>query len=663
MKKYWSIVSLMAAMAASAAGAAGNTTPTPAGTVITNTATLNFSDFGGTPQPPVDSPPVTTTVLPVPSFVLTPNDGSADVTKPDYTKPGQTNNSVKPGDVVVFPYQITNTGNVPGESYTLGNLPDPTNTVKPGTNVLYFLANPDTNNDGFVSPTELAAAGAPITTISGVNQDQTVKFYQVYTVPTTALNADKFGADPTGTRNPNPARDQGLTFNLPVDANNSNTTTIARKDGGVIGPKNDPTAAGGTPVYNSPEGVPITPDQNGKDTQTANATTTTTTITFTNTIKNNGNRPDTFTVTSTPANVPAGSTITLLKTDGTPFTQTPSVAPGSTTDILVRVTLPAGATSTDAANQPTVTLTVISGNDPAKTDTTKDIVNLPGAKFGDVLPTNPATEPNPTPAVPATPANPSPTDPTAVNVNPAVCTNTTNAFLPMGVKNTGGAPDRFVISGSTTVKLTSGADQAVTVTYYTDTNANGILDAGEVALPTVAGGQDTGLIAPGATLKLVAVIPVPCASAQGTYVINQKAVSPTSGTIPDTNDTVKVGGNGTPPVVTKTVDKTKAQPGDVLTYTISGTNKANANITGAALKDTVPTNTTYVSFVATTTSTGKVLYSTNGTTWNAAAPAAPQADGTTVYAGVDTNNDGTITTADILKPGESISATFKVQVK
>lgn len=36
MKKYWSIVSLMAALAVSVAGAAG----TQAGTVITNTATL-----------------------------------------------------------------------------------------------------------------------------------------------------------------------------------------------------------------------------------------------------------------------------------------------------------------------------------------------------------------------------------------------------------------------------------------------------------------------------------------------------------------------------------------------------------------------------------------------------------------------------------------------
>ncbi|AZI41543.1 DUF11 domain-containing protein [Deinococcus psychrotolerans] len=646
-------------MAVSAAGA----TATPAGTVITNVATLNFSDFNGTDQPPVDSPPVKTTVTPVPSFVLTPNDGSADVTKPDYTKPGQTNNNGKPGDVVVFPYQITNTGNVPGESYTLGNLPDPTGVVKPGTNVLYYLTNPDTNNDGLVSPAELTAAGTAITTISGVNQDQTVKFYQVYTVPTTALNTEKYGADPTGTRNPNTAKDQGLVINLPIDANNSNTTTIARQDGGVIGPKNDPTAVGGTPVYTSPEGVLITPDQNGKDTQTANATVTTTTITFTNTIKNNGNRPDIFTVAPNPANFPAGSTIVLLNPDGTPFTQTPSVNPGGTTDILVKVTLPAGSTSADATKQPTVTLTVISGNDPTKTDTTKDIVNLPGAKFGDVDPKTPGTDPTPVPAVPATPASPDPKDPTAVNVDPKVCTTTTNAFLPMGVKNTGGAPDRFVISGSTSIRLTNGKDELVNVTYYTDTNANGVLDAGEVVLPPVAGGQDTGLIAPGATLKLVAVIPVPCASAQGTYTINQKVVSPTSGTIEDKNDTVKVGGNGTPPVVTKTVDKDKAQPGDVLTYTISGTNKTNANIVKAILKDTVPVNTTYVSFVATSTSTGKVLYSTNGTTWSAAAPAAPQPDGSTIYTGVDTNNDGNITTADILKPGESISAIFKVQVK
>jgi uncharacterized repeat protein (TIGR01451 family) len=665
MKKYWSIVSLMAAMAVSAAGAVG----TPAGTKIENKATLTFSDAGGTTQPPIDSPIVVTTVKAVPSFVLTKDDASTVVTTPDYTKPGQTNSAAKPGDTIVFPYVLTNTGNVPKESYDLGNqAPDAASGVKPGTGVLYFLKNPDTNNDGVVSPAELTAAGTPITTLTGLDPDQKVEFFQVYTVPTDAKGADKYGADPTGTRKDNPL-DGAIKITLAVDANNSNTATVVRNDGGVIGPKTDPTAAGGAPAYPSPEGVIITPDKDGRDSQTANATVTTGVITFTNTIKNNGNRPDTFTVAATPTDFPAGSKVELFNPDGTtPFTVTPNLAPGATADVLVKVTFPAGVPVTDPTKKPTVGLVVTSGNDNTKTDPTKDIVNLPGLKFGDAPGTG--TAPDPAPVTPATPKNPDAKDPTAVSLDPKVCTTTTStsdAYLAMGVRNLGTLNDRFVISGTSTITLTNGTTTPVTVTYFKDTNSNGVLDAGETALPSVAGGQDVGILAPNELVKLIAVIPVPCAAAQGTYKVvqNVKSVDPTDPGKPgtgvagvDENDTVKVGGNGQVPTIDKARDKAEAAPGEVITYTITATNKTNNNVTKAIVKDTVPANTTYSALSATSTSTGKVLYSADGTTWTAGAPATA----TTVYVGVDTNTDGNITTADVLKPGETINVTFKVKI-
>ncbi|MFC6802031.1 hypothetical protein ACFQDE_10160 [Deinococcus caeni] len=60
----------------------------------------------------------------------------------------------------------------------------------------------------------------------------------------------------------------------------------------------------------------ITPS--AADTQTAQATTTTTVVTFTNTVQNTGNRPDVFDITTGQAGFPAGTTVELLKPDGTP---------------------------------------------------------------------------------------------------------------------------------------------------------------------------------------------------------------------------------------------------------------------------------------------------------------------------------------------------------
>ncbi|NTY00732.1 DUF11 domain-containing protein [Deinococcus sp. JMULE3] len=662
MKKHWTLTALIA-LTAGTAHAAG----TAAGTVITNTAEIVFTPEGGTTPTPVPSNPVTTTVLPVPSFTIVLNDGSTDVTTPDYTRPGQTA-TARPGDTVVFPYTLTNTGNVPNESYVLTNTPDPTAAVKTPTGVTYYPASADTNSDGTLSPAEIAAA-TPITTISGVNQDQSVKFFQVYTLPGTATDADKYGADPTGTRQDNPAFNNDPS--VPRDANNSNVTTVDRKDATVIGPKADPDGNGNplTAPYTSPEGVLITPS--ASDTQTAQATTTTTTVTFTNTVQNNGNRPDVFDITTALAGFPTGTIVTLLKPDGTPLTDTDgdgvpdvgSLNPGQTADLLVKVTFPAGSAPTAPGTQPTVTVTTTSSNDPAKKDDTKDIVNLPGLSFG-----NPTPTPGGDPTLPGTPEAGQPGSPSSPIIPPSTCTAGSPAIqstVAMEIANLGSATDTFDVSGTAPIKLTDGTTVTVPVVYSIDANGNKVLDAGDTLLTDTNGNgiPDTGALAAGAELKLIAAVDVPCAAAAQTITLNQTAKSPTTGvTVPDTNDTILVG--KTPVAApSKTVDKAEAKPGEQLTYTIIGKNTSNANVTKAFIKDTLPTNTNYVSFTATSTAAGTILYSTNGTTWSATPIAAPQADGVTVYAGVDTNGNGTIDTGDVLTPGQSITGTFVVTVK
>lgn len=669
MKKHWTLTALIA-LTAGAAHAA-----TEAGTVITNTAEIVFTPEGSTTPTPVESNKVTTTVLPVPSFTIVKNDGSADVTTPDYSKPGQTA-TARPGDTVVFPYTLTNTGNVPNESYVLTNTPDPTAAVKTPGSVTYYPASADTNNDGTLSPAEIAAA-TPITTITGVKLDQSVKFFQVYTVPTTATSADKYGADPTGTRQDNPAFNNDPS--VPRDANNSNVTTVDRKDATLIGPKADPDGNGNpvTAPYASPEGVLITPS--ASDTQTAQATTSTTTITFTNTVQNTGNRADVFDITTAPAGFPTGTIVTLLKPDGTPLTDTDgdgvpdvgSLTPGATADILVKVTFPAGSAPTAPGTLPTVTVTSTSSNDPSKKDDTKDIVNLPGLSFG-----NPTPTPGGDPTIPGTPEAGQPGSPTSPILPPSTCTAGSPAIrstVALEIANLGSAPDTFDVSGVAAIKLTDGTTQNVAVQYFRDTNGNRALDTGELALTDTNGNgiPDTGALAPGAELKLIAAVDVPCAAAAQTITLNQTAKSPTTGvTVPDTNDTILVG--KTPVAApSKTVDKAEAKPGEQLTYTIIGKNTSNANVTKAFIKDTLPANTSFSttrpapalqdSVEAFSTAAGTILYSTNGTTWSAA-KITTLATGGTVYAGVDTNGNGTIDTGDILAPGESITLIFKVTV-
>lgn len=118
-----------------AAHAAG----TPAGTVIQNTATLEFTPPG---EPPVSvpTPPVTTTVQAVCSVSALPNGTVA--------QPGQSA-ALLPGESTTFRYVVTNTGNA-ANTVTLGVRPDVASQFTPGD----LSVHRDANGNGQIDPDE-----------------------------------------------------------------------------------------------------------------------------------------------------------------------------------------------------------------------------------------------------------------------------------------------------------------------------------------------------------------------------------------------------------------------------------------------------------------------------------------------------------------------------
>ena len=119
---------------------------TPAGTVIQNTATLQFLQDDGTPVE-TSSPPVNTTVAAVCSPSVLPNGTVA--------QPGQTANLL-PGESTVFKYTIANTGNA-SNTFALSTAADTASQFTPSDVAIYQ----DSNGNG-----QIDAGESPITQIT-----------------------------------------------------------------------------------------------------------------------------------------------------------------------------------------------------------------------------------------------------------------------------------------------------------------------------------------------------------------------------------------------------------------------------------------------------------------------------------------------------------------
>ncbi len=203
---------MLAAASAAMAGQSSftNNTYTPAGTAITNTATVSFSNANGVAQTPVNSNTVTTTVTPIYGVVVT---------------PGTDAKSGADGTTVIYTVTVYNNGNGP-DSFTLSS--NNTNTTNWTPSSVQF----STQSNG---------SGATNTLTTGtIAQNGSTVVYMVVTIPANA---------PAGTTEATNAVATSTSDNTKSDSDGC--TTTANTDNLSTSTK---TASTATPTI----GVPFT---------------------------------------------------------------------------------------------------------------------------------------------------------------------------------------------------------------------------------------------------------------------------------------------------------------------------------------------------------------------------------------------------------------------
>lgn len=290
-------------------------------------------------------------------------------------------------------------------------------------------------------------------------------------------------------------------------------------------------------------------------------------------IHNTGNATETYNVTYDKSGLEAGSIVQLFKADGaTPLTDTNGdgivdtgpLAAGTTVQIQVKVTLPASYnTPVDDKTSDDVIVTVKPVSDPtALVDTIKlSIVDVTPATVDlfkdDNTDTTTGTK---TPGATGLDTG-SPVESISVaGGQPAV--------FQIDVKNSGATPDNFNLTNST---LPTGW----TVQYFKD---NG---KGE---PTGSALTNTGNIAPGATVNLVAVVTPPTNAPVSTTPVVFTVTSPVTGLSDSLTDEVKVKETRKLTLVSDNVGQ--VAPGGTVTYTHTLTN--NGNILEGATDGSLP---------------------------------------------------------------------------
>lgn len=245
---------------------------------------------------------------------------------------------------------------------------------------------------------------------------------------------------------------------------------------------------------------------------------------YDNRLTNTGNAADTFNVTVTNTSYPAGTSFVLLQADGvTPLTDTDRdgvpdtgpIAPGASTSVFLKITLPSGASGTGPFD---VIKRATSANDPTVSDTTTDRLTAITGSSVDL--TNNSAGPTAPGAGPGPEANPV----TTVTVVPGA-----TASFTLFVNNTSAVPDAYDLAAST--------DR---------TFAGQTLPAGWTVTFRNSGGgvvTNTGTIAAGASVQITAEVRVPAGNGplptpgQSLYF---RALSAASGAVDIKHDAVIV---------------------------------------------------------------------------------------------------------------------------
>ena len=416
--------------------------------------------------------------------------------------------NVNPGNTVTYTVSGSNVGNDDANGVTV-----PSVTL---TGVLIYDVLPTDPSTG----NPLALSGVP----SGAPAGGTVLY--LTTGSSTAGSPETWGWSLSSAAgdiavayitNGNMIIGQNYNFNYDVVVPVSMPAGIINNDGSVAYIDNNP----GTPdpiivttnntqvnvntladVLIGPNGSPGagTPPNYDDDSQAVAQAYANTSVDFVNSIRNDGNAADEINImldaTST---IPAAWSVQFFRNDGvTPLSDSGSdgivdvgsVGAGATVDFIVRVSIPGDAVAggpylavvnAESANDPTVsnlTTDEITQVNPAAVD----IGNYDGAPGIDNTPVNQNTDPG------------------------------MNVDFPLDIVNTGGSSDNFALSAN--------FPAGWSVTYYEDTNINGVLDVPE--LTPITG---IGPVAAGSEVSIIARVAVPAGEIPGVSNIDLRATS------------------------------------------------------------------------------------------------------------------------------------------
>ncbi len=307
----------------------------------------------------------------------------------------------------------------------------------------------------------------------------------------------------------------------------------------LVGPNGAP-GAGTPPLYND-------------DLQAVALAYANTSVDFINTVRNDGNAPDAINISLDAAStIPGGWSVMFLRMDGvTPLSDSGSdgipdvgtVNPGMTQDFIVRVMIPAAAGGGGPYN---AVVNATSVNNPAVFNQTNDEITAVNPAAVDIGNYD---------GVPGT---------NNVGVNQNADPGDVVDF-PLDVINTGGSSDNY--------NLSSNAPAGWTVTYYIDTNGNGVLD-----LPELTPVGNTGSVPGGSEINIIARINVPAAEVPGINNIDLIATSVNNPAIFDTiTNTVTI--NSAPSVALVPDRSGTGTAGGTVRYQHTVTNTGNVDDT------------------------------------------------------------------------------------
>lgn len=617
MKFNLKTIALMSALSAGVAGAQTSAAPdrtgntTNAGVNITNVASATFTDPAsitetnptGNLATPVISNTVTTTVAPKMAFDITyPNGADADGTDTPAGAADNIKTNVVPGSRVVFPYVAVNNGNA-GQIISLNS------AVAPGaSDVVFYAANPDRNNDGILSAEEQAAAtilsnnqitvmasGDDPTTQTVENNTGTAQFWMSYVVigaPGTTTGATPIGtalfwngtANRSITEQPDPGGDLAyddlwyqysrvsfptvnLTTGSPVsggvgDSNGGTNVVTPPPTPGTVGTDtpgsgtpDNPTSPDDTPgqgnVPNTPGytsgGTPIAIINSNSQAAfpVADNNTAPDTVTFTNVITNGGSAQDIVTLVP-PTDLPDGVTVVITPTDADPNT------PGVQTDADpntpgTQIIVPAGGTATYTV-QVTFPDRDGSANSPVIVNRTPITVNI-GVESGNDADANVDSTATDTVYPPA--MNFGDSNGAGVGANaaqaPVQTVDPSKEIDRTPTDSPDGTADRTA-TFPMNLENTGAYNDSYTLSATTTVPGATVryYGADGQPLPVNTNGQYvTPVVVAGQEITVYAVVDVPAGTTKADYTVSQTARSNYSGiTLTDTNDVIRVGAAG-----------------------------------------------------------------------------------------------------------------------